>query len=123
MQAIPLVVIVQSAVFDERRRRVVVPLVAADLAQQQVSLPASRVTQVFSVEGREVILNPLEIVSVPLDALWLRVVSLAAEGDAIVAALAEVFWRAWGERLRGGGGACLRRGGRFTVGGFGNTLL
>lgn len=93
---IPFVVVVQSAVFDERRRRVVVPLVAADLAQQQVSLPASRVTPVFSVEGREVILNPLEIVSVPLDALGPCVASLAGEGDVIVAALDEVFSRAWG---------------------------
>jgi toxin CcdB len=93
---IPFVVVVQSAVFDERRRRVVVPLVASDLAQQQVSLPASRVTPEFFVEGRKVILNPLEIVSVPLDALGPCVASLANEGEAIVAALDEVFSRAWG---------------------------
>lgn len=61
-----------------------------------VRLPASRVMPVFSVEGRKVILNPLEIVSVPLDALGQRVASLTAESEAIIAALDEVFSRTWG---------------------------
>lgn len=40
------------------------------------------------------ILDPLEIVSVPLDALGPCVASLAAEGEAMVAALYEVLSRA-----------------------------
>lgn len=58
------------------------------------SLPALRVTPEFFVEGRKGILDPLEIVSVPLDALGPCVASLAAEGEAMVAALYEVLSRA-----------------------------
>lgn len=93
---VPFVVVVQSAVFDARRRRVVVPLVVGDFLERDVALPASPVNPAFMIEGRRVVLNPLEIVSVPLEALGPQVASLAAEGDAIVAALDEVFSRAWG---------------------------
>jgi toxin CcdB len=93
---VPYVVVVQSAVFDARRRRVVVPLVAGDLLARQVDLPASPVNPSFTVEGRRVVLNPLDIVSVPLDALGPKVGSLVEEGDSVVAALDEVFSRAWG---------------------------
>lgn len=51
-------------------------------------------TPEFFVEGRKGILDPLEIVSVPLDALGPCVASLAAEGEAMVAALYEVLSRA-----------------------------
>ncbi len=93
---VPYVVIVQSAVFDARRRRVVVPLVAGDLLAGAVDLPASPVNPAFMVEGRRVVLNPLDIVSVSLEALGPLVASLAEEGDSVVAALDEVFSRAWG---------------------------
>ena len=52
-------------------------------------------TPVFTIEGREVVLNPLEIVSVPVEVLKDRVDSLAGEGDRIIAALDELFFRAW----------------------------
>jgi len=93
---VPYVVVVQSAAFDTRRRRVVVPLVAGDLLAREVDLPASPVNPAFTVEGRRVVLNPLEIVSVSLDALGPLVASLVEEGDSVVAALDEVFSRAWG---------------------------
>ena len=93
---VPYVVVVQSAVFDARRRRVVVPLVAGDLLARQVDLPASPVNPSFTVEGRRVVLNPLDIVSVSLEALGPKVGSLVEEGDSVVAALDEVFSRAWG---------------------------
>jgi toxin CcdB len=48
------------------------------------------------VEGRRVVLNPLDIVAVSLDALGPKVASLADEGDCVVAALDEVFSRGWG---------------------------
>lgn len=89
---IPYVVVVQSAVFDKLKRRIVVPLVVIDRAK----LPPSALNPVFAVAGSEVTLNPLEIVSVAVEALGERVGSLADEGDAIVAALDEVFTRAWG---------------------------
>jgi len=93
---VPYVVVVQSAVFDARRRRVVVPLVAGDLLAREVDLPASPLNPAFTVEGRRVVLNPLDIVSVSLDALGPKVASLAEDGDSVVAALDEVFSRAWG---------------------------
>ena len=93
---VPYVVVVQSAVFDARRRRVVVPLVAGDLLAGQVDLPASPVNPSFTIEGRRVVLNPLDTVSVSLDALGPKVGSLLEEGDSVVAALDEVFSRAWG---------------------------
>lgn len=93
---VPYVVVVQSAAFDARRRRVVVPLVAGDLLAGEVDLPSSPVNPFFTVEGRRVVLNPLDIVSVSLDALGPKVGSLAEEGDSVVAALDEVFSRVWG---------------------------
>jgi toxin CcdB len=93
---VPYVVIVQSAAFDARRRRVVVPLVASELLAREVDLPASPVNPAFTIEGRRVVLNPLDIVSVSLDALGPKVASLAEEGDRVVAALDEVFSRVWG---------------------------
>jgi toxin CcdB len=93
---VPYVVVVQSAAFDARRRRVVVPLVAGDLLSSEVNLPTSPVNPSFTVEGRRVVLNPLDIVSVSLEALGPKVASLAEEGDSVVAALDEVFSRVWG---------------------------
>lgn len=93
---VPYVVVVQSAAFDARRRRVVVPLVAGDLLAREVDLPSSPVNPSFTVEGRRVVLNPLDIVSVSLEALGPKVASLMEEGDCVVAALDEVFSRAWG---------------------------
>ena len=66
---IPFVVIVQSAVFDDRRRRIVVPLVANDKARERINLPSSAVNPTFTVKGIQVILNPFELASVPVDVL------------------------------------------------------
>jgi toxin CcdB len=90
---IPFVVVVQSALFDEYRRRVAVPLVRRDRVGP-IADPAFNLA--FTVEGTEAILHPLEIVSVPIDQLGERVDSLAASGDAIVQALDQLLSRAWG---------------------------
>jgi toxin CcdB len=90
--AIPYVVIVQSSFYVKTKRRVVVPLVTRDALQ---ALPATAINPLFTVESREVVLNPLEIVSIPLDALGERVATLLAESDAIIAALDELFARGW----------------------------
>lgn len=94
--AIPYVVVVQSSYFEKSRRRVVVPLVSSDELNKTTSLPSSAINPVFTIDGVKVILNPLEIVSIPLEALGDRVDSLSAENDAIIAALDELFTRAWG---------------------------
>lgn len=95
-RAIPFVVIVQSSAFDERRSRIVIPLARKDGVPADLGLLASRLNPVFTVEGVEVTLHALQIVSVPLDALGEKVGSLSARSDAIVDALDEVFSRAFG---------------------------
>jgi toxin CcdB len=92
---IPFVVVVQSSFYDRHRRRVVVPLVATGDAWAGITLPASNINPTFTIEGIRVILDPLEMTSVATEALGERVGSLTAEADAIVAALDEVFSRAW----------------------------
>jgi len=47
------------------------------------------------VEGIEVVLHPLEIVSVATDQLGEKVATLAQEGDRITGAMDEMLTRAW----------------------------
>lgn len=93
--AIPYVVVVQSSWFDRSQRRVVVPLVSLDVLERTVRLPRSAINPEFTIEGHRVVLNPLEIVSVPVETLHEHVASLAEDGDTIIAALDELFSRAW----------------------------
>lgn len=64
--AIPYVVVVQSALFDDYRRRVVVPLVLRTSLGAAVAPRASRLNPVFTIENAELVLHPLELVSVAL---------------------------------------------------------
>jgi toxin CcdB len=91
-QHIPYVVVVQSRRLDAYRRRVVVPLVLG------TSAPAGEpsLNPRFVVEAVEVVLHPLEIVSVSLDRLGPCVASLAGEGDRIIAAIDVVISRGFG---------------------------
>lgn len=91
--AIPFVVVVQSGLFDGYRRRVVIPLVKKAEINQ---IPNPRLNPTFKVKNVAVVLHPLEIVSVANDSLGERIGSLAAEGDAIIAALNELITRAFG---------------------------
>jgi toxin CcdB len=91
--SIPFVVVAQSRLFDGYRRRVVIPLVRkAELGQ----IHNPRLNPTFKIKGVTVVLHPLEIVSVANEHLGERVGSLAEEGDAVVAALDELFTRAFG---------------------------
>lgn len=94
--AFPFVVVVQSAAFDRLNRRLVVPLLDAGIAGKAVVIPYSDVTPVFTVQGKKLVLNPFEMVSVPAKQLGTAVASLASEGEAIIKALDEVFSRAYG---------------------------
>lgn len=85
---IPFVVIVQSTLYDDYRRRVVVPLVR-ESALGKVANP--RFNPTFRIEGQSVVLHPLEIVSVARENLGERVDSLHAVADQIVAALDELL--------------------------------
>ena len=90
---IPFVVVAQSGLFDVYRRRIVVPLVRRAVAG---TVRVSRVNPVFTVEGVELVLHPLELVSVSLDQLGEFVGSLKDDGQAIADALDEIFTRSWG---------------------------
>jgi toxin CcdB len=84
--AIPYVVVVQSAIFDGYKRRVVVPLVKKSYLGK-ITLP--RFNPTFIIEGTPVVLHPLELVSVAADKLGKVVHSLAEEGQQIIDALDE----------------------------------
>jgi toxin CcdB len=87
---IPFVVIVQSSLYDEYRRRVVVPLVSKSSLGKVTN---SRFNPTFRIKGMSVVLHPLEIVSVAKENLGDKVESLAEEGDQIIAALDELLTR------------------------------
>jgi toxin CcdB len=87
----PFVVVVQSRIFDDAARRVVIPLLTKAAAPpRQTSL-----NPIFEMEGHQVVLHPLQIVSVRFDQLGPKVGSLASEGDRIIAAVDLVISRAW----------------------------
>ena len=87
---IPFVVIVQSTLYDDYRRRVVVPLVNKS-SLGKVTNP--RFNPTFRIKGQWVVLHPLEIVSVAKENLGDLVASLKEEGDKIIAALDELLTR------------------------------
>lgn len=88
---IPYVVVVQSRRFDRARRRVVIPLVLESM------MPSAepRLNPGFDIEGTKVVLNPFQIVSVAVDRLGDRIVSLKNDGDRVIAAIDLVITRAW----------------------------
>ena len=89
---IPYVVVVQSSLFDNYKRRVVVPLVKkSSLAK----IDNPRFIPGFRIKNISVVLHPLEVVSVSVENLGERVASLAKDGDAIVDALDQLLTRAW----------------------------
>jgi toxin CcdB len=88
--SIPFVVIVQSSLYDDYRRRVVIPLVNKS-ALGKIANP--RFNPTFRIKGQSVVLHPLEIVSVARENLGELVESLKEEGDKIIAALDELLTR------------------------------
>ena len=90
---IPYVVLVQSSIYDGYRRRVVVPLVKKSIIGK-ISNP--RFNPTFKIEKLQVVLHPLEIVSVANEQLGEFVESLSAEGGRIMDALDELLTQAWG---------------------------
>ena len=89
-ESIPFVVIVQSSLYDDYRRRVVVPLVDKS-SIGKVTNP--RLNPTFRIKGKSVVLHPLEIVSVANGNLGEFVQSLEEKADAIIAALDEMLTR------------------------------
>ena len=94
--AIPFVVVVQSSLFDRYRRRMVVPLVLRTVLTGQAATVGSRNNPVFEVEGVDVVLHPLDMVSIAVDQLGEHVSSLGEQGQTIADALDELLTRSWG---------------------------
>ena len=93
---IPFVVLVQSSQFDLYRRRVVVPLVRRSALSRSTPTVGSRMNPVFKLGGVQVVLHPLDMVSVAVDQLGQRFGSLAGQGQTITNALDELLPRSWG---------------------------
>ena len=90
-ESIPFVVVVQSTLYEDYRRRVVVPLVTKASLGGKVA--NGRFNPTFRIKGVSVVLHPLEIVSVARENLGEKVGSLQEEGDTIIAALDELLTR------------------------------
>ncbi len=88
--SIPYVVVVQSTLFDDYKRRVVVPLVRAS-AVGKITNP--RFNPTFRIGNSPVVLHPLEAVSVAIENLGKPVGSLAKEADRIIGAMDELLTR------------------------------
>ena len=89
-ETIPFVVIVQSTLYDDYRRRVVAPLVRKELLGP-IADPSFNPT--FTIESLDVVLHPLEMVSIPVSQLGIRVGSLSEEGDQIIRAIDQLLRR------------------------------
>ena len=85
--------LVQSALFDSYRRRVVVPLVRKSFFG---TISDERFNPTFKIGRIVVVLHPLEIVSVPNEKLGEFVKSIAGQGSRITDALDVLLSRAWG---------------------------
>ena len=95
-ESIPFVVMVQSALYDHYRRRMVVPLVLRSALPGPSATVGSRLNPVFQVEGASVVLHPLDMVSVAMERLGEKTASLAEQGQLIADALDELLTRSWG---------------------------
>jgi toxin CcdB len=88
--SIPYIVVVQSTLFENYKRRVVVPLVKAS-AVGKITNP--RFNPTFRIGNSSVVLHPLETVSVAIENLGKPVSSLAKEADRIIGAMDELLMR------------------------------
>jgi toxin CcdB len=97
MQAkVPMVVLVQSSLFDGYRRRVVMPLVLRSALPAGAKVAGTRMNPVFKIKGQTLVLHPLDMVSVANDQLGPCVGTLADQGQVIADALDELLTRSWG---------------------------
>ncbi|HMG49636.1 MAG TPA: CcdB family protein [Inquilinus sp.] len=88
----PYLVVLQSSLFRDSSRRVVIPL-----ARTIPRLPESnRLNPVFEIEGKPFSLMTLAIFNIPTDRLGPLVANLADESDAVIAAVDWMVNRGWG---------------------------
>lgn len=82
----PFVMILQSDHLDDQTARIVAPLVL-----DTVLAPASRLTPVFEIEGRSLVLSITELAALPLRILKAPVANFSGRRDDIVRALDLLF--------------------------------
>ena len=73
-----------------------VPLVRRSALPASTSSAGTRMNPFFVLDGIEVVLHPLDMVSVAVDQLSEHAASLAAQGQQITDALDELLPRSWG---------------------------
>lgn len=93
---VPMVVVVQSTLYEGYRRRVVVPLVLQSALPTGAKMAGTRLNPVFEIDGQTLVLHPLDMVSVALNQLGPIVGSLEEHGQSISDALDELLTRSWG---------------------------
>ena len=93
---VPMVVLVQSSLFDGYRRRIVVPLVLRSALAAGAKVPGTRMNPVFKIKGQTLVLHPLDMVSVASEQLGECVGNFADQGQVIANALDELLTRSWG---------------------------
>ena len=93
---VPMVVVVQSSLFDGYRRRVVIPLVLRSTLPASAKVAGTRMNPVFKIKGQTLVLHVLDMVSVSSDQLGPCVGSLVDQGQVIADALDELLTRSWG---------------------------
>lgn len=93
--AVPMVVLVQSSLFEGYRRRVVVPLVLRTALPAGSKVAGTRLNPLFKIQGQSLVLHPLDMVSVAMDQLGPCVGSLTDQGQAVADALDELLTRSW----------------------------
>lgn len=94
-ETIPYVMLIQSSQFDRYRRRVVVPLVRRSALPADTPTVGTRMNPTFTIQGIELVLHPLDMVSVALGQLGPCIGSLAEHGQLIADALDELLTRSW----------------------------
>ena len=74
----------------------VVPLERRSALPPAAPSAGTRMNPVFVLDGIDVVLHPLDMVSVAVDQLGEHAASLAAQGQQITDALDELLTRSWG---------------------------
>ncbi|CAO3435449.1 CcdB family protein [Azospirillum endophyticum] len=91
-QTTPFVVVIQSRRFDAARSRVIIPMV-----DKRADPPIDpQLNPCFEIDGRSVVLHPLQTASVRSELLGEKICSLADNSDRIIAAIDLLISRAWG---------------------------
>lgn len=90
-QTMPFLVDIQSNFYRSQPRRLVIPLIRKTLLLTRDAM----IHKEFEIEDIAVLLNPLDMATVPLDRLGRPVASLRNRADDIIAAIDWVISRAF----------------------------